>query len=232
MKTHIPPVLLAAALLASCFTVQAQTFTIDIGQVEDFTHDYFRATNISYADGPDVGLPALGGEGDLLCFNRARVNPIIGDTHLYELRETSYFFQPGGLEKGEAMIHWMIDNYYDAIVTTGDYSDRYPLHLALWEVAHDYDGTVGSMDIYSGNNNLSGGPGSRPDVDYLVYDLIANYDSIASDYRSTLYNITYLEDISSGGDYQSMLLVTPIPEPSGAVLFGITGALALLRRRR
>lgn len=202
---------------------------MDIEQIGAFTSDYFRASNITYADGPNVGLSAFGGEGDLLCFNRARLNPIIGDTHLYQQMETSYFFQAGGTEKGDAMVHWMIDNYYDAIVTTGDYTDRNPLHLALWEVAHDYDGTVGSLDIYSGDNNLSG---NRPDIDYLVFDLIANYDSIASDYRSTLYNITYLEDFTSGNDYQSMLLVAPVPEPSTLLLCGIAGAFGLLNRRR
>lgn len=234
MKKCLCILVLAAALLTFPSESHAQTFNIDIGQVEDFDHDYFRATSITYASGPNVGQSALGGEGDLLCFNRARSNPIIGNTHLFEERQTSYFFLAGGSEKGEAMINWMIDNYYDAMVTTQDYTDRYPLHLALWEVAHDFDGTVGSLDIYSGENNLSGGPGSRPDIDYLVYDLIANYDSISTSYRSSLYNITYLEDLTEGGEvYQSMLLVTPVPEPSSAILLvSALGFFTLLNRRR
>lgn len=227
-----PLVLVASLLLAFSLKVQAQTFTIDVDQLETFTANTFIGSNITHADGPDIGLPAFGGEGILLCFNRRRINPSIDSTHTYEVKATSYFFKDGGDVMGLAMVHWLIDNYYHPMMTDEDYSDRYALHLALWEIVHDFDGTLASMGMYDGSHHIDGEAGGRPEWDHVGEDLIANYAGISADYRSSLYTITLLEDLDT--DYQSMLLVTPapVPEPSGALLIVLSSTVALLGRSR
>ena len=227
--------LVAGVILSASFSAQAQTVSIDIEQSHDFGADWFIGANIRYTDGANAGLPAFGGAGDLLCFNRQRWNPIVGDTHQYEVRTTDYFYKAGGMARGQALVHWLLDNYYHQMVTTDDYGDRSAFHYALWEVAHDYDGTQSSLNLYAGENDFEE---PRPDLDYVLGDLLANYSLIDSGYRSSFYTVTYLEDMigvdpeSPSYTYQSMLLVAPIPEPSSMALIGLAGSLVFFFRKR
>lgn len=130
------------------------------------------------------------------------------------------------------MVHWLIDTYLDPMITLNDFTHRSALVYPFWEIARDFDGTVESLDLYAGGNTLSS---NRPDLDYIVADLVANFDLIPVNYRSSLYNVTFIEDITNGfHDYQSMVLVTPIqvPEPAGVMLLGLSGVMMGLRRRR
>lgn len=225
---HRPIQILIGLVLSTNFA-SAQQVSMDINADPRIpgAHDWFIGTNAEYVTGPDVGESYLGGIVTLMCFNKRAFNPEVGTTHTYEIAvAANLFWQPSGLAgKGEAMVHWLLDTYY----YDESYSDTWSFRCAIWEVAHDYDGTVDSMSLTTGVTS------STPGAGVVLDQLKTNYDSIPDTYRSTHYQVGYLTDTAqtpSGADYQGMLTLTPVPESSTIVFLGLVGMAATLRRKR
>lgn len=152
-----------------------------------------------------------------------------GDRRSYSVETTLDYLMPQGADRALGIMNYIIENYFDSFVEDPIYNNRsgYAVNATLWEFTTQYDGTFDSVSMM--------GLMSEGTEAYLIYDTIfndlkANYSSIASDYRSTKYNLQFLLDPDPV--YQDLLMISPVPEPSGALLFGVAGVCALMRRRR
>lgn len=222
--------LIAFGLLFS-HTAISQEVSIDLTHDPRTGSDWFIGTDGVYTSGPNIGQSFFEGSAQLFCFNRNAFNPDgDGEANPFEVvGAVDLFNLPGAATRGEALVHWIFDNYYatGAYTTIGTAS----IQGALWEIDRDYDGTVGSLSLdpdapIAGVNTYPAAYRS------IVDDMVANYGSIASDYRSDIYQITFLRNANPDRVIQDFVMLLPIPEPGSAALVGLAGVAALFRRRR
>jgi len=143
---------------------------------------------------------------------------------------------PQTVDKATAMLHYVVDNYYIPLIE-GQFGARsgYGFNQAVWQLT-DFNGSRESMRVHPDDD------GEDVRGDYALYatimgDLYDNFSSIAPSYRSTQYNIVYLQENDPA--YQSLALVTavtqPVPEPSSLLMMLAGGACiagTVLRRRK
>jgi hypothetical protein len=170
-------------------------------------------------------------DGVVFCIDGPAHWPGFGTTNQYTVSSSLDFLMPqGGSEKAVGLMNYVIENYFDAFVAGGGavWGDvpGYQMNMALWEITGDFNGTRDSISIVDDD---------EPSENYSLYrtivnDLWTNYDSISSDYRSTKYDLKFL--VEDDGVHQSLLMISPVPEPSAALLLGISAAGMVMRRRR
>ena len=103
--------------------------------------------------------------------------------------------------KGEAAIHWLIENYYSAYHKNGTHQQSWAFQYALWEIGNDFNGNVASISATAGRANPSidgyfgsgAAGGAHPDFvaayQALYSGLIAALPSLDVNYRSTTYSV-------------------------------------------
>ncbi len=227
-KTHT--ILLTAALLAFVSPpspLAAQTITTELTRIGSQAF-YYDAQDITYVSG-GTG-EAFGGSAQLLCIDYGVSAPSQGVTLTYEVVPAiDIFANTTGAERGFDYINWVFDNYFDEAFNIAPYYLNYrsQFQSVLYELVTDYNGTLASLSPSTGliQNGLS--------EDYyigILDDLVTSDPLIPIGYRSSEFQFAFLTNMSESS--QNMLLFSPVPEPSGALLIGLAGALALLRRKR
>ena len=130
----------------------------------------------------------------------------------------------------------MFDSYYDGyIVNETGFSDteRFNRHhafqAALWEIQDDFDGlNLASLSLDTGNYTKPTGYAGYTQGSAILQDL--QTAAIPLGYTSSQFDFVYLQ--SNGASQNQLLVLNAVPEPSGVFLFGVSGILCLLRRRR
>lgn len=143
-------------------------------------------------------------------------------------------------------VNWLVDNYYDSYISNpGAISNTLRQDRAqafenvLREIMVDWNGTNGSLGGNSGGYIFS----LLTMTDYSVADsLLASVISSGapSSYTASNYKVDYYQSkdfpASPGagiaGQAQNMLMIAPIPEPSGCLALGLLGSSVILRRGR
>jgi hypothetical protein len=195
---------------------------------------HFQLTNITDTAN---NQSAFGGIGEVLCIDHNAPNPSFTESeiHTYNVLDSnnpsSIFSQAGGSPRGVDLVNYLFDQYYATLLP--DYSDaQLGFQRILWELSADYDGTNASLDLNAGNNTLT-----NPDAEAMLASLKAA--NIPLTYRSSIYDIGFLDDVSTSGNYQNMVFVRAAsasanaPEPGSlCLLLPAMGALGIVVRRR
>lgn len=140
-----------------------------------------------------------------------------------------------------ARVSWLFDNYYQGTSPTAwtygtdsTTKNAFAFQLALWELSHDDDFTLG---LPTDGLGLSGTVSASSDKNNWTFNAAvtminaANAANIPSTYTSTEWEIVTLANVGEPGTQDLVTAVAAIPEPTSLALLGL-GGLALLRRRR
>lgn len=174
------------------------------------------------------GSTAYGGAGVVVCIDPFNAFPDpLPSTHSYDVVGAGAVISaaPAYAGRTEALIDWVIDRYYAGFLN-GSISS-YGFNQVLWELTTDYTGTLASLSTTGGDIY-----GTRPEYLSMMTGLKNSYASISDSYRSIAYTTTFLVDRATDNQYQNMVLVTAVPEPSTyLMMFAGVGALMAWRRR-
>lgn len=146
---------------------------------------------------------------------------------------TPYLNSPGTTDKATAMLHYVVDNYYTPLMQ-GSFGleSGYGFNEAVWQIT-DFSGSRDSMKV-APDDTPPDTRGAYQLYATIMGDLYDHFDSIAPSYRSSSFNIVFLQDSDSSA--QSLALVTPIttavPEPSTVALMLAGGFGIALRAKR
>ncbi|MGC4017715.1 MAG: hypothetical protein QM755_24835 [Luteolibacter sp.] len=205
----------AVLLLGAALPGQAQNFTGTATRIFEETgstpYYYYGVT----MNDPDSGAPVLGGEGYMLCIQSGARGPGETETVNYlVLSDGASIFEDGS--RTVDVVNWLVDTYYaDAFVKpTGTADLRFDFERAMWDLRnHTIDELLASTTM---------GPSS---INFSLYG------DVPTNYRSSQFLVNFADDVR-GDEYQDMLLITPVPEPSAAALGLIATTLLVVRRRR
>lgn len=198
----------------------AQTLT---GTVANRVGNGSYIANITFATGSTI----YGAAGVIACIELGADFPTLPSVHTYDVAPiTSVVDVPAAAAKTEALMNWVVDTYYDRVVSLNIGGDAF--NRMLWELTEDHDGTLGSLSITTGEMR-SGDPSGQ--FATMLSELKGAYSSISSSYRSDSFSVRYLVDRNT--TYQNMALITTaVPEPSTyLMMFAGMGALMVWRRR-
>ena len=244
------PLLLAGGFLALALSASGQTFTLD--DTAPFDPSTYRSIN-DYAVGEVSFNNTTGPQSpystDPVGFKRTTVvTPSGAEVSVWDAC-AELFIGPTGsssytVTAGLSQSGWsanQIDQvqalYSNALLLfvgeLGDYDAARPygaaIQIALWEIAEE---TSGSLDLLSGDFNLSSNAGDTATTDAVA---------LATQWISNIQNSTWTDQggisyfYADGGSEQNRLWATPgvttVPEPSVALL-GILGGMLVIRRRR
>lgn len=133
--------------------------------------------------------------------------------------------------------NYFVDNYWNTYATSADWKDWQVATAVLREIFMDatnpLSGAISSPTSQTpGNQNVisdwSGfNPNFNPALASIITDINAN---VTGAYTPVNYYLTGLD--TTAGAYQSLVFVSPVPEPSTSVLFAGLGMAGLLRRKR
>ncbi len=235
--TSSMPVRTALACLAVFGASQSMAQTITGQITSQVSSDGYAATmnNITFSGGTTA---AYGGAGVLVCIDAFGDFPAIPSTHTYSVLSTAatVIAAPTYTNRAEAMIDWVIDNYYTRFVDQT--ISGYAFNQALWEITTDYTGTAASLSSTAGQIYKDTTQNWGPEYPGMITALkTAMAQTTWSDsYRSSTYTTTFLADLAAAPAgyprYQNMVLVTAVPEPSTyLMMFAGVGALMAWRRR-
>ncbi len=228
---------LALTGTANAFQLSADVDWIPMQANGAGTGGQFYLTNITNLD---TNTPAFGGSALGFCIEPYAPSPTTGNTYTYQTAElTGMFNLQNTPETGVAAVYWLMDNYLEShVLDTSAIPDpirsdmSFAFEGVLTEILQDWDGSYANLNLDSGwwtvNSNNAG----------IYAEATSMLNALVSaaplpDYTSMTYELDRI--VTTGAcDTQDMLIVTctPIPEPSGALLLGITGLLGIMRRRR
>ncbi len=196
----------------------AQTLT---GTVTDRVGNGGYLANISFATGSTI----FGATGVIACIELGALFPELPSLHTYDVAPiTSVVDVPAAAAKTEALMNWVVDTYYERVLSWNIGGEAF--NRVLWELSEDYDGTLASLSISSGE--MQGSPSGQ--YASMLSELRSAYSSISTSYRSDSFTVRYLVDRNQ--TYQNMALITAVPEPSTyLMMFAGVGALMAWRRR-
>lgn len=173
----------------------------------------------------------------LICIDLANDFPNANSVHTYDVISTGLapVAHAAASSRATDLFNYAVDTYYNSMVLhpTSGVSTGYQFSGLMWEIGADFTGSAASLSTTQGAitvSSLHGGNaavGSAPEYVAMVNDLRTNFDSIAVGYRSTQYNVSFLDDKTPG--WQSMMMITPtapVPEPSTLAL-SLLGGLGL-----
>ena len=225
--------ILATATLAACLAAPAGATVV---QGTMTSTNYFAGYMGNMAGVTTVsGAETLPDTLFAICIEHSAQFP--GWTAAYQYTLTDSFApflkSPGTSDKATALLHYVVDGYYASLMQ-GSYGGAagYGLNKAVWQVT-DFDGTRESMGIQPNEYD------SDPNGSYALYteimgDVRDNFASISPSYRSTRYNIRFLEQDDPG--IQSFAIITErdneVPEPSTLALLLASGLGFAARARR
>ena len=169
-----------------------------------------------------------------ICIEHSAEFPGWTTAYKYTLTDSfaPFLRSPGTIDMATALLHYVIDGYYASLMD-GIYGPAagYGLNKAVWQVT-DFNGTRESMGIKPNEYD------SDPNGSYALYtvimgDVYDNFASISPGYRSTRYDIRFLEQDKPG--LQSLAIITErdneVPEPSSLALL-LAGGLGFAARAR
>ena len=102
------------------------------------------------------------------------------------------------------------------------------MSFALSEIIADYDGTVGSLSLASGDNQFRNVLDDSP----ISGSLLAKYQQAIGHISTPADPAFVLQAAVINNTTNQDVILIPVPEPSVISLAGILGAFGLLRRRR
>lgn len=205
------------------------------GTVGDHINGAYAAsfTNVTYVPSGASFTDAA----TLICIDLSNQFPTAGSVHTYDVISTGLapVANAGASARATDLFNYAVDTYYNSMVLhpTSGVSTGYQFSGLMWEIATDFTGSAASLNSASGAirvQSLDAGNaavGAAPEYVAMVNDLRTNFNNIAVGYRSTQYNVSFLDDQTPG--WQSMMMITPtapVPEPSTLAL-SLLGGLGL-----
>ena len=224
--------ILATAALSACLAAPAGATVIQgtmtsTNYFSGYMGDMTGVTTVSGTETLPVTLFAI-------CIEHSAQFPGWTTAYQYTLVDSfaPFLRSPGTIDMATALLHYVIDGYY-APLMDGSYGSAagYGLNKAVWQVT-DFNGTRESMGIQPNEYD------SDPNGSYALYteimgDVRDNFASISPTYRSTRYDIRFLEQDEPG--LQSLAIITErdneVPEPSSLALL-LAGGIGLAARAR
>ncbi len=175
------------------------------------------------------GSSAYGGAGVLVCIDAFSEFPALPSERTYDVVGAASVVESATYaNRSEALIDWVVDNYFTSFLDST--VSAYAFNQVLWEITADYDGTLASLSSSSADGGYI--YGARTDYISMLDSLKSAYSSIPDSYRSSTFTTTFLVDQATDQQYQNMVLVTAVPEPSTyLMMFAGVGALMAWRRR-
>jgi hypothetical protein len=195
------------------------------------------STDLRYADGSLFSS----GIALLICIDVHTKVPDDGPVTFTTQGDAGAIVGPGGA-KSVAAIHWLFDNFYDAIFHGKTAPMQWAFQYALWELGNDFDGTPASLnenagdvkpeiDTDFGSGAAGGADGAFVGAYTTMYTKMRNeLPTLPTTYRSKTYTLDLL--INANPAEQNMValytLLGPTAIPLSPPLFALTGLLALL----
>lgn len=250
--------------MALALTLATPSFATPVGTIEG------SLTNLPYGGwgGPlnitSSSTPAIDSILYAFC-----IDGLVGETYPSDQPHTFNVFDtasevdtlrtsdPAKAAKVTGLMNYVVDNYfadfldgkYSKLSPSGHRYDGYLFNEILWELTQDY--AISGRGINVDPNSSSRGvfyyflgDGDQNNLlTTVIADLTANFDSISESYRSSKYNVWFLDVAQSTYDpsvtnYQSLLAVSAksneVPEPStlALLLAGAGVGLGLQRKRK
>lgn len=218
MSAFKPMWLAGLALLASGAANAANTIDIKFGGVDPSTLVLSTSGTTNYATG---ALPYLTQDGSFIayCVELAQSHSLKKDG-----------FQTFSVGSFDAATTDSLQRLYSSTYATVDTpTEQAAFQTAIWELTHETSASK-SVSFGSGSFYFSSIKGADGATNSAFNGLVDGYLSTAASYAGpNLYSVSKL----SSANYQDLVAVTSVPEPSSYALMGAgLAAIGFLSRRR